>query len=47
MHPAQILAVKQEILRSDSKACAAQVKKILAASEPARIEVLLHKLVAL
>jgi phosphotransferase system enzyme I (PtsI) len=41
MHPAQMLAVKQEILLSDAARCQAVAKKILAASEPQRIRALI------
>jgi len=44
MHPAQLLSVKQEILRSDSSVCAGFAKRILAATEPARINQLVEKL---
>lgn len=46
MHPAQLLAVKQEILRSDVATCSAQVRKIMSASEPAKIRLLMQKLQA-
>ena len=41
MHPAQILSVKQEILRADLTRCRAITKKVMAASEPAKIRALL------
>jgi phosphotransferase system enzyme I (PtsI) len=41
MHPAQMLAVKQEILLSDLAQCQAVAKKVLAASEPQRIRALI------
>lgn len=41
MHPAQLLAVKQEILRADMAKCASVAKRVLAASEPERIRALL------
>ena len=44
MHPAQLLAVKYEILRSDAGACETMTRKILAASEPDRIRVLVEQL---
>jgi len=44
MHPAQLLAVKQEILRSDAAQCASMAKRILATAEPVRIRQLLEKL---
>ena len=47
MHPAQLLVVKQEILRSDSLLCAGFAKRILAASEPAKVLLLMQKLAAL
>ncbi|MFK3741194.1 phosphoenolpyruvate--protein phosphotransferase [Massilia sp. TN1-12] len=37
MHPAQLLAVKQEILSSDAQALTARTKRILRAMEPAAI----------
>jgi len=46
MHPAQLLAVKQEILRSDVAACSAQTRKIMNATEPAKIRLLMQKLQA-
>ena len=47
MHPAQLLAVKQEILRSDSGVCAGYAKRILAANEPGKVNMLMEKLGAL
>ncbi len=44
MHPAQLLAVKQEILRSDVSRCQAIAKKIMLQSEPARIRALIDTL---
>ena len=44
MHPAQLLAVKQEVLRSDLAQCEALAKKILAAVEPERIHTLVERL---
>ena len=44
MHPAQLLAVKYEVLRSDAVACEALTKKILAATEPDRIRALVERL---
>ncbi len=44
MHPAQLLAVKYEILRSDVVACEALAKKIVAAGEPDRVRVLVDRL---
>jgi phosphotransferase system enzyme I (PtsI) len=44
MHPAQMLSVKQEILRSDIGQCAALTKRILAATEPEKIRTLIGKL---
>jgi phosphotransferase system enzyme I (PtsI) len=44
MHPAQLLSVKQEILRSDVTQCAPLAKKILAATEPDKIRALIEKL---
>ena len=44
MHPAQMLAVKQEVLLSDLAQCQAIAKKILAATEPQRIRALLASL---
>jgi len=46
MHPAQLLAVKQEILRSDVSICSAHVRKIMGSSEPAKIRLLMQKLQA-
>ena len=44
MHPAQLLAVKYEVLRSDVVSCEGQAKKILGASEPDRIRVLVDRM---
>ncbi len=44
MHPAQLLAVKYEILRSDVVTCEALTKKILAATEPDRIRALVERM---
>ncbi|MEO8935944.1 MAG: phosphoenolpyruvate--protein phosphotransferase [Burkholderiaceae bacterium] len=44
MHPAQLLAVKYEVLRSDVAACESLAKKILSAGEPDRIRVLVDRL---
>ena len=44
MHPAQLLAVKYEILRSDVGACEAAAKKILAAGEPDRVRILVDRM---
>jgi phosphotransferase system enzyme I (PtsI) len=44
MHPAQLLAVKYEVLRSDIVACEAATKKILGAGEPDRIRVLVDRM---
>ena len=44
MHPAQLLAVKQEVLRSDLAQCEALAKKIVAATEPDRIRALVERL---
>jgi phosphotransferase system enzyme I (PtsI) len=44
MHPAQMLAVKQEILLSDLAQCQAVAKKVLAATEPLRIRALIAQL---
>ncbi len=44
MHPAQLLSVKQEVLRSDTTRCRTIARKILAASEPARVRMLLESL---
>ncbi len=44
MHPAQLLAVKYEVLRSDIAACETLARKILAAGEPDRIRVLVDRL---
>jgi phosphotransferase system enzyme I (PtsI) len=44
MHPAQLLAVKYEVLRSDVVACEALAKKILSAGEPDRVRVLVDRM---
>ncbi len=44
MHPAQLLSVKQEILRSDTTQCAPLAKRILSATEPEKILGLIEKL---
>ena len=44
MHPAQLLAVKYEVLRSDVGACETLAKKILSAGEPDRIRTLVDRL---
>jgi phosphotransferase system enzyme I (PtsI) len=44
MHPAQLLAVKQEILLSELAQCQSIAKKILAATEPLRIRALIASL---
>jgi phosphotransferase system enzyme I (PtsI) len=44
MHPAQMLAVKQEVLLSELGQCQAIAKKVLAATEPQRIRTLLASL---
>ena len=44
MHPAQLLAVKYEVLRSDVDACETLAKKILSAGEPDRIRVLVDRM---
>ena len=36
MHPAQILAVKQEIVRADAGKLAAWAQRVLASAEPAQ-----------
>ena len=37
MHPAQILAVKQEIVRADTRQLAEWAQRILASSEPVEL----------
>jgi phosphotransferase system enzyme I (PtsI) len=37
MHPAQILAVKQEVLRSDTQRLSVWAQKVLQAEEPAAL----------
>jgi phosphotransferase system enzyme I (PtsI) len=44
MHPAQILSVKQEILRADLSRCRVMAKKVLASSDPGKIRALLEVL---
>ncbi len=44
MHPAQLLAVKYEILRSDVVACESLAKKILGAGEPDRVRALVDRM---
>ena len=44
MHPAHVLAVKQQVLQSSLSKLAQHVRKILASAEIERIEPLLHKL---
>ncbi len=44
MHPAQLLAVKYEVLRSDVAACEAAARKILSAGEPDRIRALVDRM---
>jgi phosphotransferase system enzyme I (PtsI) len=44
MHPAQLLAVKYEVLRSDVVACEAMAKKILGAGEPDRVRTLVDRM---
>ncbi len=44
MHPAQLLAVKYEVLRSDVVACEALAKKILSAGEPDRVRTLVDRM---
>ena len=44
MHPAQLLAVKYEVLRSDVVACEALARKIMAAQDPDRIRVLVERM---
>ena len=44
MHPAHLLAVKYEVLRSDIGSCETLAKKILAAGEPDRIRVLVERM---
>ena len=44
MHPAQLLAVKYEVLRSDIAACESLARKILGAGEPDRIRVLVDRM---
>ena len=44
MHPAQLLAVKYEVLRSDVAACESSTRKILSANEPDRIRVLVDRM---
>jgi phosphotransferase system enzyme I (PtsI) len=44
MHPAQLLAVKYEVLRSDVATCEALAKKILGAGEPDRVRTLVDRM---
>jgi phosphotransferase system enzyme I (PtsI) len=44
MHPAQLLAVKYEVLRSDIASCEAAAKKILSSPEPDRVRVLVERM---
>ena len=44
MHPAQLLEVKYEVLRSDVATCEALAKKILSAGEPDRVRLLVDRL---
>ena len=44
MHPAQLLAVKYEVLRSDVVACEALARKILSAGEPDRVRTLVDRM---
>jgi phosphotransferase system enzyme I (PtsI) len=44
MHPAQLLAVKYEVLRSDIASCEAAAKKILSSAEPDRVRVLVERM---
>ena len=44
MHPAQLLAVKYEVLRSDVVACESSARKILSANEPDRVRVLVDRM---
>ena len=44
MHPAQLLAVKYEVLRSDVVACEALARKIMAAQDPDRIRLLVERM---
>ncbi len=44
MHPAQLLAVKYEVLHSDVVACEALARKIMAAQDPDRIRTLVERM---
>ena len=44
MHPAQLLEVKYEVLRSDVVACESLAKKIMSAGEPDRIRALVERM---
>ncbi len=44
MHPAQLLAVKYEVLRSDVVACEALARKIMSAQDPDRIRALVERM---
>ena len=44
MHPAQLLAVKYEVLRSDVVACEALSRKIMAAGDPDRVRALVERM---
>ena len=44
MHPAQLLAVKYEVLRSDVVACEALARKIMNAQDPDRIRALVERM---
>ena len=44
MHPAQLLAVKYEVLRSDVVACEALARKIMSAGDPDRIRALVERM---
>jgi phosphotransferase system enzyme I (PtsI) len=44
MHPAQLLAVKQEVLNSDLDDLMAQTKKILRNTEPSAIATAVHQM---
>ena len=44
MHPAQLLAVKYEVLRSEVATCEAMARKILGAGEPDRVRALVDRM---
>jgi phosphotransferase system enzyme I (PtsI) len=44
MHPAHVLAVKQQIMRSHVGELAPQVKKLLRAGRPERIQEILERI---